>query len=90
MKSKQSTLLSQLDTLDEECGNLREELVQVENNRQKLACDLQQVEAQYKLVQKQLGNEQVCMYSLGYQTLRVLDLNLLRVRCPKQIKSKTG
>lgn len=59
MKGKQSALLSQLDALDEECGNLREELAQVESTRQELASNLQQVQAQYKQVEKQLGNEQV-------------------------------
>lgn len=70
MKSKQSTLLSRLDALDEECGNLKEELVQVENSRRKLASELQQVQAQYKQVQKQLSMEQVLCVFVGYcQTL---------------------
>lgn len=60
MKSKQSALLARLDTLDEECTELKEELVQVESNREKLVCYLSQVQAQYEQVQQQLNTEQVC------------------------------
>lgn len=59
MKAKQSALLSRLDTLDEECGNLQEELIQVERSREKLIGDVQQVQLQYKQIQKQLTTEQV-------------------------------
>lgn len=59
MKAKQSALLSRLDTLDEECGNLQEELLQVERSREKLIGDVQQVQLQYEQIQKQLTTEQV-------------------------------
>ena len=62
MKTKQSTLLSRLDSLDEECTALKEELMKVEDNREKLANDLQQVRAQYKEVQQQLNSEQVISF----------------------------
>lgn len=61
MKSKQSALLNRLDALDEECTTLKEELVQVESSRERLACDLQQVQTQYSQVQQRLNTEQVGM-----------------------------
>ncbi len=59
MKRKQSALLTRLDGLDEECETLKEELVQVENGRKKLACDLKLIQVQYQEVQEQLTTEQV-------------------------------
>ena len=63
MRSKQSALLAQLNTLDEECGALREQLVQVESSHEGLTHDLQQVQMQYKRVQEQLNMEQVSAFS---------------------------
>ena len=59
MKAKQSSLLTQLDALDKECGDLRVKLTEVSNNREKLAVNMKQVQAQYELVQQHLSTEQV-------------------------------
>ena len=66
MKNKQGALLGRLDALDEECGALKKELVQVERSREKLASDLKQVETLhwqvqtlYQQAQSQLAAEQV-------------------------------
>ncbi len=59
MKAKQTSLLAQLDTLDEECGTLRAELSEVSSNREKLATNLKLVQDQYELVQQHLAEEQV-------------------------------
>lgn len=59
MRGKQSALLSQLDTLHEECANLRKELFQVEESRLKLANDLKEAQARYEQVQSQLSTQQV-------------------------------
>ena len=66
MKDKQSSLLAQLDTLDEECGTLRAGLSEVSSNREKLATNLKLVQAQYEQVQEHLSKEQVRLrhYSL--------------------------
>lgn len=62
MKNKQTALLTQLDALDEECTALKEELTQVESSREKLACDLQQVQAHHEQVQQQLNTERVSIH----------------------------
>ena len=96
MKNKQSSLLSQLDSLDEECASLREELQQVESNRQKLASDLQQVQASYREVQgsyeqaqKQLCSEQVCSIVGLFMHIQRDIYTLVRINSSKPIRSKT-
>lgn len=78
MKSKQSALLIRLDALDEECTALKEELIQVESNREQLACDLQQVQVHYEEVQQQLNTERVGIChsgtSLGTRLFRLVML----------------
>jgi hypothetical protein len=41
---------------------LKGELGQVESTRDKLACDLKEVQTQYKLIQQQLNTEQVWLF----------------------------
>lgn len=89
MKSKQPALLMRLDILDEECTALKEELVQVESNREKLACDLQQVQADFEQVQQQLNTERVGIHHSGGNSYSgTYSVPFHRTSCQNQTRSR--
>lgn len=86
--------MARLDTLDEECATLNEELVQVESNRETLVCDLRQVQAQYEQVQQQyeqvqqqLNTEQVWK-SLNPQIMLLMSCMFHRTNCLHLTRSR--